>query len=67
MTILRKPWSIVVVHFCSCELFLFPASQFCFPGVTFGFRDLFLVSASYFCLQRVIFHFRDLFLISASY
>ena len=46
VSVLRKPWSIIVVHFCSRKLVLFPTSYFCFPRVIFGFRELFLVSAS---------------------
>ena len=41
MVYIRKPWSIMVVHFCSRALALFPA-------VIFVFRELFLVSASFF-------------------
>ena len=64
---LQKPWSIMVVHFCSRELV-------CFPRVSFVFRELFLVSASYFWFPRVnfgfcelVFVYRELFFISASY
>ena len=62
----RKPWSIIVVHFCSRELVLSPASWFCFPWVSLGLGELFLVSASYFSFPQIIFHFRDLFSISES-
>ena len=42
---LRKPWSSIVVHFCSRELVLFPDSYFCLPRVIFVFRELFLFSS----------------------